>query len=357
MLVYMIMIYRKDIIVRGGTGGDGCVSFRREKYIPLGGPDGGDGGGGGSVILVASTELADLGSLTRHKEFVAGHGERGHGWRKRGKKGKDLRILVPVGTTVVTDTGTDRETALADLSTPGQELLVASGGQGGLGNSRFATPVNQAPETATPGQPGEERCIVLELKMVTDICIVGPPNAGRSTLLARVSRARPEVADYPITTREPILGVIRGKRNDLVIAELPAIVAGAHLGRGLGNSFLRHAERTWLLIFLLDGSSPTLVDDLRQLEYELGLYQSDLTHKPRIVAVNKVDLPEVEALIPQIKEELNELEAPVFYISAVSGRGVLELVTMATGMVEQASEADEAEPRNHMAIFRPKPRR
>ena len=351
------MLYTREIIVRGGYGGHGCVSFRREKYVPFGGPDGGDGGDGGSVTIVASPDAGDLSLMRQRKEFAAGNGHDGSGWRKRGKKGEDLTIPVPVGTMVLTDGDSGMETLLSDLSTPGQEIVVAKGGRGGLGNVRFATAVNQAPEVATKGKAGEERCIVLELKLVTDICIVGHPNSGKSTLLSSISKAKPEIADYPFTTREPVLGVMPADRRDFVVAEIPGLVAGAHLGKGLGNGFLRHAERTKLLILLLDGSSPTVMEDLSQLDREIALYKPDLTRKPRIVAVNKVDLPQAQAGVSEVKQKLTELEVPAFYMSAVSGQAVLELMRRAMELVEQGRQAEETTSGPQIAVFRPKPRR
>jgi len=342
-------------MVRGGCGGDGCVSFRREKYVPFGGPDGGDGGDGGDVIVAVSPNVVGLSSMQWQKEFIAEDGRRGGGGRKRGKNGEDLVISVPVGTMVFTKADSGEEILLADLSTPGHKVLVAKGGRGGLGNARFATAVNQAPEIASKGKSGEERHIVLELKLITDICIVGHPNSGKSTLLAAISKAKPEIADYPFTTRQPILGVMPDDRRDFVVAEIPGLVEGAHLGKGLGNEFLRHAERTRLLIYLLDGSSPTVIDDLSTLEKEIALYKG-LSHKPKIVAVNKIDLPEVQARLPEVKRCFAKLGVPVFYISAVSGQAVLELVRKAMEMVDQASQDEERISQAQITIFRPKPR-
>jgi len=350
------MIYKREIVVGGGCGGDGCVSFRREKYVPFGGPDGGDGGDGGSVVVVASPNMVDLGLMGRKKEFVAGNGRRGGGWRKHGKKGEALTISVPVGTMIFTRADSGEEILLADLSTPGQKVLVAKGGRGGLGNARFATAVNQAPEIASKGESGEERHIVLEVKLITDICIVGHPNSGKSTLLSAVSRAKPEIADYPFTTRQPILGVMPDDRRDFIVAEIPGLVEGAHLGKGLGNESLRHAERTKLLIYLLDGSSPTIIDDLSTLDKEIALYKG-LAHKPKIVAVNKIDLPEVQARLPAVKQRFAKLGMPVFYISAVSGQAVLELVRKAMEMVDQASQDEEIASQAQITVFRPKPRK
>jgi GTP-binding protein len=350
------MIYKREVMVKGGYGGNGCVSFRREKYVPFGGPDGGDGGSGGNVVILASPNLVDLGLMRRKKEFVAGNGRRGSSWRKHGKRGEDLAISVPVGTAVFTKTASGEEVLLADLSTRGQKVLVAKGGRGGMGNARFATAVNQAPEIASKGESGEELHIVLEVKLITDICIVGHPNSGKSTLLSAISRAKPEIADYPFTTRQPILGVMPDDRRDFIVGEIPGLVEGAHHGKGLGNEFLRHAERTRLMIYLLDGSSPTVLNDLSTLEKEIALYKG-LAHKPKIVAVNKIDLPEVQARLPEVKRYFAKLGVPVFYISAVSGQAVLELVSKAKEMVDQVSQGEEIISQAHIKVFRPKPRK
>jgi len=350
------MIYKKEILVRGGCGGDGCVSFRREKYAPFGGPDGGDGGDGGKVFVVAGPNLVDLSLLGRKKEFVAGSGRHGSSWRKRGKQGEDLNISVPVGTMVFIKADLGEETLLADLKAHEQKIMVAKGGRGGLGNARFATAANQAPEVASKGESGEERLIVLEVKLITDICIAGHPNSGKSTLLSKISRAKPEIADYPFTTRQPVLGVISDARRDFIVAEIPGLVEGAYLGKGLGNEFLRHAERTRLLIYLLDGSSSAILDDLNILDEEIKLYKN-LSYKPRIVAVNKIDLPEVLAHLPTLKRSFAKLRVPVFYISAVSGQAVLELMRKAMEMVVQASRDEEIISQPQIAVFRPKPRK
>jgi len=294
------MIYKKGIRIVGGCGGDGCVSFRREKYVPFGGPDGGDGGVGGDVIIASDPNLPDLSPLGRRKEFVAGDGHRGERSRRRGRRGKDLDILVPVGTMVFSGATSDQDVLLGDLRISGQRILVARGGRGGLGNARFVTAVNQAPRIAGKGEPGEERDIMLEVKLVTDVCIVGPPNSGKSTLLSVISKAKPEIGDYPFTTRHPTLGVMPSGSRDFVVAEIPGLVEGAHTGKGLGNDFLRHAERTKLLILLLDGTSSTVLQDLATLDREIAQYK-DLSHKARIVAVNKVDLAEVRASLPAMR--------------------------------------------------------
>jgi GTPase len=258
--------------------------------------------------------------------------------------------------------GTDRgeKRLLADLREQGQSLLVARGGRGGLGNVHFATAVNQAPEVAGKGRPGQERCIILELRLITDICIIGPPNSGKSTLLAAISRARPDIADYPFTTQQPALGVLPGDSTDYVVAELPGLVDGAHVGKGLGNGFLRHAERTRLLIYLLDGSSPVLVDDLRMMDREIAAW-AGLPGKPRVLAVNKIDLPEVQARLSGMKQSLARISSgmgvPVFYISAASGQGVLELIGRAVAMVDEAGQEGEETGQPQVAVFRPRPQR
>jgi GTP-binding protein len=350
------MLYKKEITILGGYGGDGCVSFRREKHVPFGGPDGGDGGEGGNVVITCNPNLIDLSLLGRRKEFGAEDGRRGEGSRRRGRKGEDLVMSVPVGTMVFTRAKSGQETLLADLRAPGQRVLGAKGGRGGLGNARFATAVNQAPEIAGKGESGEKRYIILEVKLITDICIVGPPNSGKSTLLSAISRAKPEIAGYPFTTRQPILGVMPGDRRDFIVAEIPGLVEGAHSGKGLGNDFLRHTERTKLLIYLLDGSSSSVVDDLGTLDKEIALYK-DLSHKAKIVAVSKVDLPEVQASLSAMQQCFAKVGVPVFYISAVSGQAVLELTGKAMEMVEQASRNEEMISQAQIAVFRPKPRK
>ena len=350
------MIYKKGIRVVGGCGGDGCVSFRREKYVPFGGPDGGDGGVGGDVIIVCDPNLRDLSPLGRSKEFVAGDGHRGERSRRRGRRGRDLDISVPVGTMVFSGATSDREVPLEDLRTASQRIMVARGGRGGWGNARFATAVNQAPRIAGKGESGEERDIMLEVKLVTDVCIVGPPNSGKSNLLSAISKAKPEIADYPFTTRQPTLGVMPGGSRDFVVAEIPGLVEGAHSGKGLGNDFLRHAERTKLLIYLLDGSSWTVLQDLDTLDREIALYK-DLSHKARIVAVNKVDLAEVRACLPVIRLGLAGVGVAIFYISAASGEGVLELTRKIVEMVEGVSRDEGTIAQPQIAVFRPKPRK
>lgn len=349
------MVYRREIRVQGGHGGSGSASLHREKYVPRGGPDGGDGGAGGDVIIVARANLIDLSSMSSKTEFVAGNGHAGGSWRKRGKRGEDLVISVPLGTTVLTRARSGEETLMADLASTGQRVLVARGGRGGVGNARLATAVNQAPATAGSGESGEKKGIVLEVKLITDICIVGPPNSGKSTLLAAISRARPEIADYPFTTRQPVLGVVSDGKRDFTVAEIPGLVDGSHLGKGLGNEFLRHAERTRLLIYLLDAGSLMVTTDFATLDREIALYKG-LSQKARIVAVNKIDLPGVEARLPEIRRQFAGLGVLTFYVSALTGQAVVELVGEAMELVGQARGNEEEVSRPSIAIFRPRPK-
>ena len=350
------MINKVVMVVNGGKGGAGLISFRREKYVSFGGPDGGDGGNGGDVFVVASSSVGDLGLVDRRRKFVAESGSPGGRFRKHGKKGEDLSILVPVGTVASIVAGKEEEKLLADLSTLGQKVLVAKGGKGGLGNMHFATAVNQAPRIAGEGAPGEELQIILELKLITDMCLIGYPNVGKSALLSAISGARPRVANYPFTTREPVLGVMRGSKRDFVVAEIPALVEGAHRGKGLGYEFLRHVERTKLLIYLLDGMSSTIEGDFIELNEELSLYTANLCQKPKIIAVTKVDLPQVKARLRDIRQTLDFLKLPVFFISAVSGEGVLQFNSKAIEMVGQVKQEQESVLSPAVAIFRPKPK-
>ena len=318
------------IRVKAGDGGDGAVAWRREKFIPRGGPAGGDGGKGGDVVLSVDPQLATLLDYRYVREHRAQNGEKGLGSDRNGKDGKDLLLRVPPGT-VVKDARTDE--VLADLSGALDRFVAAQGGRGGLGNMNFATSTNQAPRYAENGTEGEERELVLELKLLADVGIVGYPNAGKSTLISRISRARPKIADYPFTTLVPNLGVVswRGERS-FVVADIPGLVEGAHAGAGLGHQFLRHVERCRVLIHLVEGASPepgrTPRTDLAALERELGLYSPELAKKPRILAVNKVDLPEARAGGKRLEQLLARRKTPVkvHLVSAVTGEGIDTLV-------------------------------
>jgi len=351
------MIDKIEIIVRGGNGGNGLASFRREKYIPFGGPNGGDGGDGGSVFVIADSSLLDLTSLKQKREFIAESGHEGGKENKHGKKGVDLNVSVPVGTAVSIRTELGGRKLLADVVISGEKVLVVGGGRGGLGNVHFATGANKAPRIAGKGGLGEEHPVSLELKLVTDMCIIGCPNSGKSTLLSAITEARPRIADYPFTTRQPVLGVIRGSRRDFVVAEMPALSEGAHVNKRLGYEFLRHVERTKLLVYLLDGTSPTIADDFNGLNEELAAYKTDLCHKVKIIAVNKVDLPQVKSRLLDVRQSLDSLDVPLLFISALDGQGMTEFITKAIEMVEWLSkERKEASP-PVLTVFHPKPKK
>lgn len=314
------------ITLRSGDGGDGIVHFRKEKFVPRGGPDGGDGGRGGDVYLCVNSALNTLLAFSRKRSFAAEPGKRGGGKDQIGKSAPDLMIEVPPGT-VVRDVATND--VLGDLTEPGQTLLVAKGGRGGRGNARFANSRNQAPRVAEKGVPGEERTLKLELKLIADIGIVGVPNAGKSTFLASVTAARPKIAPYPFTTLQPNLGVVRlDERSDraLVLADIPGLIEGAHLGVGLGFEFLRHIQRTRVLIHLLDGAGLDPLADFSQINTELALFDESLTRKPQIVALNKMDLPEAQAKWPAVEAELKRRGYEVMSISAVAQTRVRELL-------------------------------
>jgi GTP-binding protein len=348
-----MIVNRVEIVVAGGNGGDGVVSFRHEKFVPLGGPDGGDGGNGGSVYIVADRSVTTLNYFRRKRRFKAVSGKSGGKQKKHGAKGDDLLIKVPLGTVVFLKED-KLETLLADLNQVDQKALVAKGGKGGLGNVHFATSTNQAPRKATKGKAGEEYCIVLDLKLIADVGIIGYPNVGKSTLLSVVSKARPKIADYPFTTREPALGVVEVGMKTFVLAEIPGLVDGAHLGRGLGHEFLRHAERTKVLLHVLDGGSQSIVDDMNNLNRELALYKPEMAQKPQVVVVNKIDLPEVKARLPETRQLFSSLGKKAFFVSAVTGQGVSELMSETAKILnEQEKDTGSEAP---MAVFRPKPR-
>jgi len=319
------------IHVRAGKGGNGCVSFRREKYVPFGGPNGGNGGAGGDVYLVANRHLNTLIQFQRKQHFRAESGGHGRGKDMQGKRGEDLFIPVPPGT-VVYDAKTGE--LLADLVQDGQKVLVAQGGRGGRGNAAFASPTNQAPRIAEKGEPGETRSLKLEMRLIADVGIIGAPNAGKSTLLAAVSAARPKIADYPFTTLSPNLGVATVDHRSLVLADIPGLIEGAHAGAGLGIKFLRHIERTRVLIHLLDGASADPLRDLEDINTELALFSPELAAKPQVVVLNKMDLPQAQEIWPIVEAAMREQHLPVFAISAVTGQGTRELLYAVLEMLE-----------------------
>jgi GTP-binding protein len=347
------MLDRVEIRVKSGDGGDGIVSFRHEKFVPFGGPNGGDGGKGGDVIIVADSGVSTLWRFKYKHHFRAQSGGRGSGKRKHGKNGADLLLKVPLGTTVWRKA--EKGVLLADLGKEGQSVVVARGGWGGCGNAHFTTSTLQVPRFAQKGELGEEHSLILELKLIAHVGIIGYPSVGKSTLLAAATACRPKIADYPFTTQEPVLGVVEIGRASFVLAEIPGLISGAHLGRGLGHRFLRHSERTKLFIHLLDGTSANPRDDWEKVNEELTFYQPSLAQKSQIVAINKIDLPEVQARLPELERELSSLGHPLFFISAITKEGVPELMTKAAGMLEEMRVEEKVEV-IPLAVFHPKPR-
>jgi GTP-binding protein len=317
------MIDQVKIYVRSGDGGAGVVAFRREKFVPKGGPAGGDGGRGGDVVLRVNPAMNTLSPFGKKVHFKAAHGERGMSARKTGASAKDVIIDVPPGT-VVRDAETQE--VLADLVGRKDIVVVAPGGRGGRGNQHFATSSNQAPRVAEKGEPGLERWLILELKLIADVGIVGVPNAGKSTLLSVISNARPKIADYPFTTLEPNLGVVTYDDHELVVADIPGLIEGAHMGVGLGHAFLRHVQRTRFLVHLLNGESDNPIADYNQINVELALYDERLKDRPQIVVFNKMDLPDVQARWPDIQAKLRTLGVEPLAMSGATQQGVQTLV-------------------------------
>jgi GTP-binding protein len=343
-----------DIHVAAGDGGRGVLSFRREKFIPRGGPDGGDGGNGGSVYIVATPRKNTLIDFRYHPEFEAPRGEHGQGSNRTGQDGDDLTIEVPIGTLVfardpdASEHPDDEQgfQLLADLTEEGQRVLVAKGGRGGRGNARFATSTNRAPRRTEPGEPGKERLLRLQLKLLADVGLVGFPNAGKSTLIARISAARPKIADYPFTTLTPNLGVVTlSDDRSFVVADVPGLIAGAHAGHGLGDRFLRHIERTLVLVHLVDVSGASgrdPVDDFEVILEELRLFDPKVAAKPQIVAANKIDALDDPSRLERLDARVRQQRLPFYRISAVTGEGVGELLEGAWRQVAAGRAAGEA---------------
>jgi GTP-binding protein len=318
-----MFIDQATIIIKAGHGGNGIVSFRREKFIPKGGPDGGNGGRGGSVTIRADRQLTTLMDFRYRTRYAAGNGGHGRGANKTGKKGADIVLRVPTGT-VVSDAGTGE--ILADLTEDGGEVIAAAGGKGGRGNAEFATPSDQAPRRATKGTPGEDRVIQLELKLLADVGLVGFPNAGKSTLISRISAAKPKIADYPFTTLIPNLGIVRyGEYQSFVVADMPGIIEGAHSGKGLGIQFLRHIERTRVMVLLIECTASDPLEDYRTLTHELKSFSAETLKKPQIVAITKIDLAD-DAQRKSLAQLSFRKTVPVVCISAVTGEGLKELL-------------------------------
>jgi len=322
-----MFIDQVNIHVKSGKGGDGSVHFRREKFVPLGGPDGGDGGRGGNVIFEVRATLNTLSAFRQNEKFAADEGKKGGGSEMTGRGGKDLIIYVPPGTVIFdAETGT----LLGDLTTPGQQLLVCKGGRGGLGNQHYATSRNQAPRTAERGEPHEEKKLRLELKLIADIGIIGLPNAGKSTLLAALTNAKPKIGDYPFTTLEPNLGVANiDDDTTVVMADIPGLIEGAAEGAGLGHDFLRHIQRTRVLIHMVDGLSEDPLADYSQINSELALFDPKLATKPQIVALNKIDQPDVQERLKAIKASFKKKKIELFTVSAMARTNTRDILIAA----------------------------
>ncbi|RKO61086.1 GTPase ObgE [Caldibacillus debilis] len=352
MFVDQVKIY-----VKGGDGGNGMVAFRREKYVPKGGPAGGDGGKGGDVVFVVDEGLRTLMDFRYQRHFKAPRGENGMSKNMHGKNAEDLVVKVPPGTVVIDD---DTKEVIADLTEHGQRVVVARGGRGGRGNARFVTAKNPAPEIAEKGEPGEERYLVLELKLLADVGLVGFPSVGKSTLLSVVSSAKPKIADYHFTTIVPNLGVVETEdQRSFVMADLPGLIKGAHQGAGLGLQFLRHIERTKVIVHVIDmaaveGRDP--YEDFLTINEELARYKMRLTERPMIIAANKMDLPNAEANLRDFKKRLKE-DLPVFPISAATKQGIRELLFAVADLLEKTPEFPllEGEPSANRVVYKHRP--
>jgi GTP-binding protein len=332
----MQFIDQAKIYVKAGDGGRGCVGFRREKYIPKGGPNGGDGGRGGHVIFKATRAINTLLDIRYQQQHLAERGQHGMGKKMHGKDGEDLIIPVPLGT-LIKDLETDE--ILNDLTTEGQEFIALKGGRGGLGNTHFKSATRQAPRYAQPGEPGEEKNLILELKLLADVGLIGLPNAGKSTLISSLSAARPKVADYPFTTLVPVLGVVKHKDfKSFVMADIPGLIEGAHKGAGLGFQFLRHVERTSILIHLVDISEMAEgdpVDNFEKINKELELYSPDLIKKPQAVAATKLDIKGDGKRLDRLSQYCKDKGYDFFPICAVTGKGIKKLLTYLGKTVEE----------------------
>ncbi len=329
------------VYIRSGGGGAGCVSFRREKFVEFGGPDGGDGGNGGSVWAIAVDGLNTLIDFRYQQHFFAKSGQGGMGSQRTGKTGEDIWLKVPVGTEILDE---DEETVIADLVMVGQRVQLARGGNGGWGNLAFKSSTNRSPTRANPGQEGVERTIWLRLKLIADAGLVGLPNAGKSTFLAAVSNARPKIADYPFTTLVPNLGVVGIDGAEFVMADIPGLIEGASEGRGLGMQFLAHVERCKVLLHLVDGTSSTITKDYRTIVHELEAYAAELGDKPRIVALNKCDALDTKTITARRKALEKASGWPVFVISGVSGLGLTDTLRAIHAQIKEGSAVVDTSP-------------
>jgi GTP-binding protein len=345
-----MFIDQAEILVKSGKGGDGMVHFHREKFAPRGGPDGGDGGRGGNVIVEVKSTLNTLAAFRHVSRYIAKDGSNGGSNNKSGKSAPDLVIPVPPGTIIYDAISGE---LIGDLTSPGQRLTLCKGGRGGRGNQHFATASRQAPRTAERGEPAEEKRLRLELKLIADIGIIGVPNAGKSTLLSVLTNAKPKVASYPFTTIAPNLGVAMvDDEHSVVLADIPGLIEGAHHGAGLGHDFLRHIQRTRVLIHLLNGESEDPVADFSQINSELALFDPQLTHKPQIIAVNKIDQPEVLDRLPQIEKAMKKKKVEIMGISAMARTGVRELLLKAVAKLQETPALEDIAP--ELPVYRPK---
>lgn len=333
----MAFVDEAKFFVKAGDGGNGCVSFRREMFVPRGGPNGGDGGKGGDVILIASSKLQSLIDFRYRSHFKAERGVHGQGRDLHGRCGKDCYMEVPIGS-VLKDCETGE--LIADLSIEGEQLVIAQGGDGGMGNPHFKSGTNRTPRIATKGHPGEERWLKIELKLMADVGLVGLPNAGKSTLLSKLSAANPKIASYPFTTLEPQLGVLQFKmRNPCIIADIPGLVEGAHEGVGLGHKFLRHIERTRILIHVIDGAAENVIEDFQTIENELRSYKEELADRSQILVVNKCDLFDFDTdLLPDFCKECGVQPNDLIFISAETGEGVPKLVQTIENLLDDMDD-------------------
>lgn len=331
-----MFVDRVEIEVTGGKGGDGCMSFRKEKFVPRGGPDGGDGGGGGSVILVARDGVNSLNDFAGRKFWKADKGSHGSGAKRTGRHGADMVLYVPPGTTII---DAEHGFVIKDMVDIGDTVVAARGGRAGRGNTSFKTATNQAPRERTVGDPGEVRKLILELKSIADVGLIGMPNAGKSTLLSRLSQARPEIASYPFTTKHPNLGQVKIDRDRaFILADIPGLIEGAHEGVGLGHEFLRHVERAGILVHLVepapaDGSDP--VENYKSIRHELTEYTTHLNERPEIIAVTKSELPQADEVCQRMSEAVDQR---IHRISAVTGDGVKELLETIATQLQQRNE-------------------
>jgi len=335
----MAFIDEAKFFVKGGDGGRGCVSFRREKYVPKGGPDGGDGGDGGFVIIEATHRLLSLLDFRYSSHFHAKSGGHGQGKKMHGRKGDDKIVFVPLGS-IIKDAENDH--VLADLICEGDRFVAAAGGEGGGGNVHYASGANRAPRRAGPGTPGEERWLKIELKLLADVGLIGLPNAGKSTLLSKLSAANPKVAAYPFTTLEPKLGILQLEfQKPCIIADIPGIIEGAHEGAGLGHKFLRHIERTKILLHVLDAGNSYAdpFEDYKTLENELSLYKDELLHKQRVIVLNKIDLLNDDSTIDQLMAKLHKLGHDVLPVSALEGVGLDALKKKIGEIMDEISDS------------------